>query len=191
MNYKHNKEKVIQKGVELFWVKGYHSLGVNEICEETGMTKGAFYNTFKSKEKFLLTTIASYGDIIVSHLQAQLSGKKTSAFYSLVTLYKNMLLAQTSNNYMGCLVNNMMSEMGTSYDAVAAMAAKQFKRFLMVIEPAVKEAQEAGDFDNNISSECLAEIIHTTFFGFLTRSKSTKTTNHEAMTSFFNILKNR
>ena len=52
MNIKHDRNKVLQLGVKLFWCKGYHHLGVDEICKTTGMTKGAFYNAFKSKENF-------------------------------------------------------------------------------------------------------------------------------------------
>jgi TetR/AcrR family transcriptional repressor of nem operon len=54
MNIKHDKEKVLKKGVELFWCKGYNNLGVEEICKSTGITKGSFYNSFKSKENLEL-----------------------------------------------------------------------------------------------------------------------------------------
>ena len=63
MNIKHDKVKVIHSGIELFWKKGYNSVGINEICEVTGMTKGAFYHKFKGKEQFLNETILTYGKI--------------------------------------------------------------------------------------------------------------------------------
>ncbi|AUP79236.1 TetR/AcrR family transcriptional regulator [Flavivirga eckloniae] len=191
MNYKHNKEKVIKKGMELFWAKGFHNLGINEICKETGMTKGAFYNSFESKESFLLTTINAYGELIVSHLQNELKSSKLKAFDKLIELYKNMLTSQIENNYKGCLVNNIMSEMGSSNNAIAELSAQQFNSFLQVIEPTVKDAQQNGDLSNAISSSILTEIIHTTFFGFLTRSKGTKDSGHLLMTSFLNSLKTK
>ncbi len=177
--------------MELFWSKGFHNLGVNEICKETGMTKGAFYNSFKSKEAFLLTTINSYGELIVIHLKNELDNSELCAFDKLVELYKNMLTAQTENNYKGCLVNNTMSEMGATNNTVADALSKQFTSFLKVIEPIVSEAQQNGDLIRTISSNTLTEIIHTTFFGFLTRSKSTKNSGHLLilMTSFINSLK--
>ncbi len=189
MNYKHNKEKVVKKGMELFWVKGFHNLGINEICKETGMTKGAFYNSFESKESFLLTTINTYGELIVNHLQNQLNNSSLKAFDKLIELYKNMLTSQIENNYKGCFVNNIMSEMGSLNSSVAELSSQQFKNFLIVLEPTVKEAQLNGDLSNSISSDKLTEIIHTTFFGFLTRSKSTKDSGHLLMTSFLNSLK--
>lgn len=189
MNYKHNKEKVIQKGIELFWTKGFYNMGINEICKETGMTKGAFYNSFKSKEAFLLTTIDAYGKMIVDHIHNQLNNPYLKAFDKLIELYTNMLTSQIEVNFKGCFVNNTMSEMGSLNNSVAKLCVKQFSDFLIAIEPTVKEAQLNGDLYNSISSNKLTEIIHTTFFGFLTKSKSTKDSGHLLMTSFLNSLK--
>lgn len=191
MNYKHNKELVIKKGIELFWTKGYHNLGVDQICRETGMTKGAFYNSFKSKELFLLTTIESYGILITNYLQTHLSNDKQNAFDKLLTLYKEMLQSQTENNYKGCLVNNMMSEMAVSSTSVSSLTESQFNKFVKTIEPTVKKAQQDNDLTNSINSMLLTELIHTTFFGLLTRSKSTKTSGLVLMESFLYTLKTK
>jgi len=189
MNYKHNKELVIKEGMELFWTKGYHNLGVDKICRETGMTKGAFYNSFKSKELFLLTTIESYGNLITNHLQTHLSTDTQNAFDKLLTLYKEMLQSQVENNYKGCLVNNMMSEMAVSNTSVSSLTESLFNNFVKTIEPTVKKAQQDKDLTNSINSMLLTELIHTTFFGLLTRSKSTKKSGLVLMESFLYTLK--
>ncbi len=188
MNYKHNKETVALKGMDLFWTKGFHNLGVDEICRETGMTKGAFYNAFKSKELFLLHTLESYGDLIVSNLQNQLSADNLSPFERLTALYNNMLDAQLENGFKGCFVNNMMSELGALNTNVGELSAKQFSRFIDVIEPVVNKAQEESDFDDKINARQLSEIIHTAFFGFLTRAKSTNSSTSDMMILFLQTL---
>jgi len=188
MNYKHNKELVIKKGMELFWTEGYHNLGIDKICKKTGMTKGAFYNSFKSKESFLLTTIESYGSLITTHIQAQLS-KNGSAFDKLLSLYKEMLQVQTETNHKGCLVNNMMSEMAVLSTSVSSLTEIQFNNFVKTIEPIVKEAQLDNELTNSLDSIILTELIHTTFFGLLTRSRSSKTSCFKLMKSFLFTLK--
>ncbi len=191
MNYKHNREEVVLKGVDLFWNRGFHNLGVDQICKDTGMTKGAFYNAFKSKEQFLLTTLKAYGDLIVNHLENQLNTIKGTAFNKLTVLYKEMLTAQKDVNYKGCLVNNMMSELGALNISVAEIASSQFERFLDVLQPIVYQAQKDGDFDTRIDAKVLSEIIHTTFFGFLTRAKSTKVSMDKHMILFLKTLNTR
>ncbi len=191
MNYKHNREEVVLKGIDLFWNRGFHNLGVDQICKDTGMTKGAFYNAFKSKEQFLLTTLKAYGDLIVNHLENQLNTTKGTAFNKLTVLYKEMLTAQKDVNYKGCLVNNMMSELGALNISVAEIASNQFERFLDVLQPIVYQAQQDGDFDTRIDAKVLSEIIHTTFFGFLTRAKSTKVSMDKHMILFLKTLNTR
>lgn len=189
MNQRHDRELVVKKGMELFWNKGFHHLGVDEICRVTGMTKGAFYNAFKSKEKFLLITLESYGDLIEAHLKNQLSKGKSKAFDKLLKLYSEMLKVQPQHGFRSCFVNNMMSEMGALNSKVSKLSAEQFNRFVEVIESTVREAQNDGDLDDSLSARQLTEIIHTAFFGFLTRSKSMRLSTHRFMVLFLNSMK--
>ncbi len=68
MNKKHDHNEVLKSGLKLICSKGYNSLGVDEICKSTGMTKGAFYNAFQSKENFLLKGLVVYGEMTVKRL---------------------------------------------------------------------------------------------------------------------------
>ena len=190
MNYKHDKEIVINKGMNLFWLNGYHNLGIDKICKETGMTKGAFYNSFKGKENFLLVVIEAYGNLISSHLQKQLSDLSIPPIDRLYKLYTDMLIVQPESEYRGCLVNNMMSELGALNPVVADVASAQFEKFVDIIESTVLQAQQNGELDKSLNSKRMTEIIHITFFGILTRSKSTKTLHLNIITDFLNLLKN-
>lgn len=191
MNIKHNKEQVIRTGLNLFCLKGYSNLGIEEICKSTGMTKGAFYNAFKSKEKFLLTTISAYGDMTVKHLNKMLNHKNNKAIDRLLGMYDNMFDMQPDNNYTGCMINNIMSELGSTNEIVSKATAVEFEKFLSNIEPVVVEAQKDGDLIDSIDSSALTELLHSTFYGALTRTKSTREINHgkETMTLLINLLK--
>ncbi|MBN8652777.1 MAG: TetR/AcrR family transcriptional regulator [Cytophagales bacterium] len=191
MNYKHDRESVINKGMKLFWFNGYHNLGMDKICKETGMTKGAFYNSFKGKENFLLVVIEAYGNLIASHLQTHLSDIHIPPIDRLTNLYTNMLVAQPESKYRGCLVNNMMSEMGALNPVVAEVTSAQFERFVNIIEPTVSQAQQEGALDKSLNSKLMTEIIHTTFFGVLTRAKSTKTLHISIIKDLLNLIKNK
>jgi TetR/AcrR family transcriptional repressor of nem operon len=174
MNQKHDKEKVIQKGVELFWCKGYSNLGVEEICRTTGMTKGAFYNAFKSKENFLVSCLKAYGTMNSNYLINQLNNDKIKSVDNLTNMYTTMLGDQPSMNFSGCMMNNMMSEIGSMNDVVGNATALAFDDLLEVIEPTVQKAQKEGDISSALNSKLVTELIHSTFFGVLTRTKSTK-----------------
>ncbi|MCB0650521.1 MAG: TetR/AcrR family transcriptional regulator [Saprospiraceae bacterium] len=193
MNLKHNREKVIETGLNLFCSKGYSNLGIDEICKTTGMTKGAFYNAFKSKEQFLLTTITAYGEITINHLNKKLNHNKNKAIDRLLGMYENMFDMQPGNNYTGCMINNIMSELGSTNEIVSKATAIEFERFLSIIEPVVAEAQKDGDIINSVNSLAITELLHSTFYGALTRAKSTREFNHgkETMTLLINSLKQK
>ncbi|MFT4430674.1 MULTISPECIES: TetR/AcrR family transcriptional regulator [Bacillus amyloliquefaciens group] len=54
------KEKIIKTGIHLFAKKGFSSTTIQEIAGECGISKGAFYLHFKSKEDLLLSACEYY-----------------------------------------------------------------------------------------------------------------------------------
>ena len=174
MYKKHDREKVLERGTDLFWTKGYSNLGVDEICTNTGMAKGAFYNAFESKENFLLEGIRRYGDSSSVTQQELLSSGGDRAVDRLQNFYNKMFDFQSKMDYRGCLVVNMVSELSTENPIVRKAVARELDRFISNIEPTVKEAQRAGDLKEDINSEELTKLIHNTFIGTLTRAKSLK-----------------
>lgn len=173
MNKKHDIEKVIEIGLHLFCSRGYNNVGIDEICKATGMTKGAFYNSFESKEAFLLATIDSFDKSNTARINNELRlEKKIKAIDKLKQFYFTMLEFQPNVNYMGCMVNNMMSELGALNENVALATKKGFESIINAVEPTVKQAQKEGDLNSEYNSLELATLFHSTFYGVLTRAKS-------------------
>jgi TetR/AcrR family transcriptional regulator, transcriptional repressor for nem operon len=175
MNIKHDKESVLKTGLGMFCNKGYNSLGIDEICKVTGMTKGAFYHAFKSKEQFLIEAILLYAKNNVNRIKTQLQANNTqSAYERLLQFYIHMLEVQPKVNFMGCFINNMMSELGAANEKVGMVSTQAFDEFIDAIEPTVKEAQQANDLNSAWSARQITELLHSTFYGALTRAKSSK-----------------
>lgn len=173
MNIKHNREDVLRKGLKLFCTDGYNSVGVDLICKETGMTKGAFYNAYKSKEGFLLACLELYSHENTKRIIGKLSNSANlSAKDRLTLFYKEMIEAQPKNNYTGCVVNNIMSELGGSNSLVSEATNLHFNNFLAPITEAVAEAQKNGAITPNIQANEIAELLHVAFYGILTRIKA-------------------
>lgn len=189
MNIKHDKEKVLNGGMELFWKKGYKSVGINEICNVTGMTKGAFYNKFKGKEQFLNETIKLYGKInsklIKEYFQAH---NKLSNYDKLLKFYSDLFLRQPKINFIGCFMNNIMSEMGILNKNIGQVSSKVYETFINDIEPIVKKAQDENEITDTISSKNITELLQSSFYGSLTRVQSSR--NYNQGISLIKILLN-
>lgn len=194
MNQKHDKEKVVQTGLRLFCSKGYHNVGLDEICKSTGMTKGAFYNAFESKENFLLETLKSFDKSNTERILKVLApDSKTKAIDRLEQFYLDMLKQQPKVNYMGCMINNTMSELGALNETVGKATAEGFEHIIHAVEPAVRLAQQEGDLPVDFDSKEIAALLHSTFYGVLTRAKSLGNCKKgiRTMELLFNHLKNK
>lgn len=175
MNIKHDKEAVLKTGLGMFCNKGYNSLGIDEICNVTGMTKGAFYNAFKSKEQFLIEAILLYAKNNVNRIKTQLkTNTEQSAYERLLQFYITMLEVQPKVNFMGCFINNIMSELGSANEKVGLASTQAFDEFIDAIEPTVMEAQKNNELNSEWNARQITELIHSTFYGSLTRAKSSK-----------------
>lgn len=60
------KDKIIDTAQALFSDKGYEKTSVNDIINYLGVSKGAFYHYFHSKEELLDTIIMEYVDEVVN-----------------------------------------------------------------------------------------------------------------------------
>lgn len=60
--------QLIKSGVTLFAEKGYHSTSIQEIATKAGISKGAFYLYFESKEAFIGTTVEYFHTQIIDRI---------------------------------------------------------------------------------------------------------------------------
>ena len=158
------------------------------------MTKGAFYNAFESKENFLLQTLAYFDESNTKRINSVLAPKKEiKAIDQLEEFYSFMLKFQPNVNFMGCMVNNMMSELGAINEKVGDATSKGFEKIITAVEPCVKRAQKEGDLNASLHSKEIAALLHTTFYGVLTRAKSLGSYKHgiKTMTLLINNLKQK
>src|SRR5690242_12738732 len=51
------REQILQAARQLFANKGYHNTSVYDLFEESGITKGAFFHHWKSKEDLAITIL--------------------------------------------------------------------------------------------------------------------------------------
>jgi len=68
------KIKMLEMALALFSEKGYHSTSIQEITEAWGISKGAFYNNFSSKEELMLSIMKHYTGLAFSQMQHVITG---------------------------------------------------------------------------------------------------------------------
>lgn len=59
-NATETRDKLLETAIRLIWQSNYSSVGVNEICKQAGVTKGAFYHHFETKADLYVAASRHY-----------------------------------------------------------------------------------------------------------------------------------
>lgn len=152
------KQKIFNTALLLFDKKGYDNVSINEICEQIGLTKGAFYYHFKSKSDILImkyrfneTTLQKYFRSIAADKPLEKLKKVLKRF---INYPKTTSLEEMKSSFKIQIEAHYQ-------DFVGGSSAVQ-KTILMEI---IEEGQSIGDIRRDMSSELLADIIIRYKFG--------------------------
>src|SRR5271156_4169193 len=74
----HTKERILKQSGSLFNTQGYKATSLSDITNATGLTKGAIYRHFKSKEKLEAETLSHLSGIMLQQLKLRIKAKSTA-----------------------------------------------------------------------------------------------------------------
>ncbi len=173
-----SKKEIIRRGVDLFREQGYHNTGISDILETCDISKGSFYNYFRSKEGYGIKVINYYGDTLLEYMIGKLRSGDGSPVEKLKELYSSFIeIVEREEIKSGCLVNNISNEMGGLNDRLAEVADQNFRKWIDVIARIVAKGQAINEIRNDLGALEIAEYMHGTFFGLLSRMKVTRSTD--------------
>jgi AcrR family transcriptional regulator len=67
-NMNERKKRIMEEATKLFSKKGFHATSIQDIVEQSGMSKGSFYNYFQSKEELIISLIKHYQEVLMEKL---------------------------------------------------------------------------------------------------------------------------
>ncbi len=154
------RQAIFDTAVDLFARKGYDKVTVEEICAKVGVTKGAFYNHFKSKDQIILEEFMRMDEHYVGVAQ-EISGMESSV-EKLRVFHREAI--------------KLMSDLGATilkvvyHSQIAPNMRKPYltdsRRFLYKItNELVKEGQEKGEIRADITSEEMSVMLINCFRG--------------------------
>lgn len=73
----HTRARLIEAAGTVFSRRGLHHASIDEVAEEAGFTKGAFYANFESKEELFLAMLDQRFDARLGELERATSGDET------------------------------------------------------------------------------------------------------------------
>ncbi len=76
-NAAETRDRLLETAMRLIWQSNYSSVGVNEICKQAGVTKGAFYHHFETKADLYVAASRHHWEVMKRDLDEIFSPSNT------------------------------------------------------------------------------------------------------------------
>ncbi|MDR1950200.1 MAG: TetR/AcrR family transcriptional regulator [Spirochaetaceae bacterium] len=144
------QSRIIEKALFLFKSRGFMDVTVKDICEECGITRGAFYYYYKTKDE-ILDDIYVASDYITTHEFRDIVQEDNyiEQFYKLHSVYLERTL-EVGPEIMGQVLKRYIDK-GTKLAAPQDVAVFDMYVFL------IQKAQDAGQILCTAPASVLAD----------------------------------
>lgn len=157
------------------YANGYQGLRVDTLLDKAGLTKGAFYHHFPSKQALGLAVIdevlAGMADLIwgdhLRQYEDPIEGIEASIAFA-----RAMLSDRCTT--LGCPINNLAQEMSGIDEAFRRRLERVFRGVVGNIAAALRRGQDGGIVRADVQVEAAATFILASFEGAIGLAKSAR-----------------
>jgi len=135
------KDKILEAALSVIRTKGYAATTVDDLCAAAGVTKGAFFHHFMSKEDLAIAA-ADHWSNITGELFAQAPYRKHADPLDRVLGYIDFRRALLTGEVpeFTCLVGTMVQETYASNPAIRDACARSITSHAAKVEADIREA---------------------------------------------------
>lgn len=167
------REKLIQAGVDQFRYAGFVATTVDEICASAGVTKGAFFHHFQSKEALAKTCLQQWSRQFAEF-------QKSAPYHSVADPLKKLLGAidffadmfANPQTPKSCLVGTTVQEISETHPALRQTAQECFASGARQFEALLADASR--DRGVALDTASLAQMWMATIQGSLLLYKASR-----------------
>jgi TetR/AcrR family transcriptional repressor of nem operon len=147
------KRKLVDAGVTLMRTKGFNATSVDDVCQGAGVTKGAFFHYFKSKEDLAKAALVRFSEIKARDFEEAPFQKLADP---LERIYGRLDFAKDSVGgparlTKGCLIGAFAQELAFTHPELRSACQEAFSRVATNFEKDLAEAKvryaPLGDFE--------------------------------------------
>lgn len=165
-------DQVLDKAVQVFWLKGYEATSIPTLEVEMGVKRQSLYDTFGNKHSLFLSALQRYHvHVIVKNFATLLtaeSPRKAIKDY----FYQRVKDIDDPNVIDGCFVTNSLTELGLSDEEVKQQTKKTLEYMENVFFKAVTRAQSLDEIDASKNAKLIATQLLNNAQGLFVMSKS-------------------
>jgi len=184
-----SKNRILAKASKLIHAKGFNNTSIQNILDETAVTKSNFYYHFDSKEQLGFDVLARRMEQFHAFVIAPSLENRDLGPAEQVDVFLDRMLALTSmpEGELGCPFGNLAQEMSTIHEPLRKALSEFFHRGAEKLAQCFEEGKKIGDFRGDLPSKRVAEFILAQLQGSLLLRKTHK--DIEILESNFELLR--
>lgn len=167
------KTKILSAAFSLVRERGYGATSVDALCEHAGITKGAFFHHFKSKEDLAIAAAEHWSSVtgnLFAHAPYHLLQDPLERLLAYVQFRKDLLRGRLPE--FTCLVGTMVQETYFAHPKIRAACYESIFGHALTYEPYIEEAKAKHCPTATWSSKSLALHIQANIQGAFILAKA-------------------
>ncbi len=153
------REKLIAVAADLFHRRGYHAVGLNEICAAGELPKGSVYYHFpKGKEEIAVAVIDASKEQIANDIREAVSGAKSDGEFVELMVGRFAQNLVQSDFTKGCPITTINLEMSGESPVIREACAAAFDYWISLFAGHM-EAQGVAAGDAKMRAEMALSLI--------------------------------
>jgi len=120
------EEEVIEKAMNLFWIKGYENTSMQMLEKEMGINKFSIYSSFGSKKGLFIESLKLYREK-VGKITKELEKSSAGVLAIKQYFYQFLKLSAGKGFSKGCLITNTINEIDNETDIKIVRQVESFR----------------------------------------------------------------
>lgn len=165
-NFQKKRQEILEVATRCFIESGFHGTGMAKICKAAGMSPGALYRYFPSKESMIEAIVekerADAALFLTELMQAE---NKAKGFALLMS--KAVLFLAKDRSY--CQLAIEISAEAARSEVIAQLLVGTDTVLIAAFTTAIKQGQAAGHIDATLAPEATVQLLMMMVDGFIGR----------------------
>ncbi len=159
------RARILEAAIKQFSVNGYNKASVDNICAQAGVSKGAFYHHFKTKQDVFLALLDGWLQTFDQAIEASKDRPVPETFQMMTEYFPYMFQSASENLPMFLEFLLQASRDETIWQASIAPYRRYHKHFASLIKKGIAE----GSFVD-VNPDLAARLIVSAAMGLLLQS---------------------
>ena len=162
---KETRSKIIESAIKLFSTRGFNTASVDDICVEAGISKGAFYHHFKSKQALFLALLDGWLQTIDNAIEASKDKTVPETFMQMTEAFPYIF--ETAGEGLPMFLEFWLQ--ASRDEKIWQASITPYRRYHKYFTALIKKGVEEGSFVE-VDPEIASRLIVSTAMGLLLQS---------------------